>query len=145
MKSRTKARSVALQVLYELDQSNHLPGEILSQRIAEYPLEEKLQKFVNEIVTGVVPVTSTLDTLISQYAPEWTFDQVAIIDRNILRIALWELLDSDETPTKVIINEAIERGKQFGSDSSPRFINGVLGSLVTNQNEIKQKYHKLVE
>lgn len=143
MKSRTKARSVALQVLYELDQSGHLPGDIVVQRINEIPLEERLQRFVEEIIFGIVPIKPILDELISHHAPEWPFDQVAIIDRNILRIALWELAFSKDTPVKVIINEAIELGKLYGSDSSPRFINGVLGSLVNNQNDIKQQLDKL--
>lgn len=142
MKSRTKARGVALQVLYELDQSDHLPGDIVAQRLADMPMEDKLEKFTEDIIYGVVPMKQVLDELISKHAPEWPFDQVAIIDRNVLRIALWELAFTTDTPVKVIINEAIELGKLFGSDSSPRFINGVLGSLVSNQNEIKQQLEK---
>jgi transcription antitermination protein NusB len=138
MKSRTKARSVALQVLYELDQSGHLPGDIVSQRIGDYPLDDGLCTFVQKIVFGVVPLKQILDNLISQHAPEWPFDQVAIIDRNILRMSLWEITFEPDTPIKVVINEAIELGKLYGSDSSPRFINGVLGSLVDNQNTICQ-------
>jgi transcription antitermination protein NusB len=144
MKSRTKARALALQVLYELDQSTHLPGDIVAQRIEESPLEDSLTKFAEQIIFGVLPVKPVIDQLISKHAPEWPFDQVAIIDRNILRIAVWELTFSTDTPLKVIINEAIELGKMYGSDSSPRFINGVLGSLVNNQNEIKQHLLKQV-
>jgi transcription antitermination protein NusB len=147
MKSRTKARGVALQVLYELDQSDHQPGDIVAQRLADMPMEDRLEKFTEQIIFGVLPMKKVLDELISKHAPEWPFDQVAIIDRNVLRIALWELAFTTDTPVKVIINEAIELGKLFGSDSSPRFINGVLGSLVANQNEIKQqlgKYQKPV-
>jgi transcription antitermination protein NusB len=139
MKSRTKARAIALQVLYELDQSQHVPGDIVSQRIEEVPLEDGLAQFAREIVYGVLPIKSVMDEMISKHAPEWPFDQVAIIDRNILRMALWELTFESGTPLKVVINEAIELGKMYGSDSSPRFINGVLGSLVNNLNEIKQK------
>lgn len=139
MKSRTKARAVALQVLYELDQSDHPPGDVIAQRLEEAPLEDKLCGFVEEIIYGVLPLKPVLDDVISKYAPDWPFDQVAIIDRNVLRIALWEMLFSKDTPVKVVINEAIELGKMYGADSSPRFINGVLGSLVTNQNEIKQQ------
>lgn len=139
MKSRTRARSLALQVLYEVDQSTHDTGEIVNQRLEETPLEENLQQFVREIVFGVYPQRPSIDEQISQYAPEWPFDQIAIIDRNILRIAVWEMVFSDETPMKVVINEAVEMGKLYGSDASPRFINGVLGSLVNNLNQIKQK------
>jgi transcription antitermination protein NusB len=138
MKSRTKARSIALQVLYEADQSNHLPGLIVTQRLEDTPLDDRLEVFVQEIISGIVPIQPALDEVISHHAPEWPFDQVAIIDRNILRIALWEMTFTSDTPIKVIINEAIELGKQYGSDSSPRFINGVLGSLVNDLNTIKQ-------
>lgn len=139
MKSRTRARSIALQVLYELDQSSHPVGEIVNQRLEEAPLEEKLQDFVREIVVGIFPLSKVIDEQIAHFAPEWPFDQIAIIDRNILRIAVWEMVFSTDTPVKVVINEAVEMGKLFGSDSSPRFVNGVLGSLVNNLNQIKQK------
>lgn len=138
MKSRTRARSIALQVLYEYDQSNHQVGYIFNNRLEDSPLDEALIDFSQKIVNGVFPLIHDLDEQISKYAPEWPFDQVAIIDRNILRIALWEMVFDADTPIKVIINEAIELGKLFGSDATPRFVNGVLGSLVENQNEIKQ-------
>jgi N utilization substance protein B len=138
MKPRTKARSVALQVLYEYDLSNHQVGYILENRLKENPLEENLLNFSQKIISGVFPLINDLDEQISKYAPEWPFDQVAIIDRNILRIALWEIVFDPETPIKVIINEAVELGKLYGSDATPRFVNGVLGSVVENQNEIKQ-------
>lgn len=144
MKSRTLARSIALQVLYEVDQSAHNIGEIVNQRLEETPLEERLQQFVREIVVGIYPLRSIIDDQIGQFAPEWPSDQIAIIDRNILRIAVWEMVFSSETPVKVIINEAVEMGKLYGSDSSSRFINGVLGSLVNNLNQIRQKLNPVV-
>ncbi len=143
MKPRTKARSVALQVLYEYDLSNHQVGYILENRLKDNPLEESLLNFSQKIISGVFPLIKHLDEQISKYAPEWPFDQVAIIDRNILRIALWEIVFDPETPIKVIINEAVELGKLFGSDATPRFVNGVLGSVVENQNEIKQNLLKI--
>jgi N utilization substance protein B len=81
-----------------------------------------------------------LDDFIAQQAPEWPLDQVAIIDRNILRIALWEFAVAGVTPIKVAINEAIEMSKIYGSDSTPRFVNGVLGSLATRQDEIQKAF-----
>ncbi len=81
-----------------------------------------------------------LDAFIAEHAPEWPLDQVAIVDRNIIRIALWEFAVKGETPIKVAINEAVELAKTFGSDSSPRFINGVLGSLAVRENEIRQSF-----
>jgi N utilization substance protein B len=138
MKSRTKARSIALQVLYEVDISGHLPGLVMEQRLAEEPLDKNLAEFCQQIVSGVLPLVTQLDGFIAQHAPEWPLDQVAVIDRNILRIALWEFAVAECTPVKVAINEAIELSKIFGSDSTPRFVNGVLGSLAVRQNEIQQ-------
>jgi N utilization substance protein B len=140
MKSRTKARSVALQVLYEVDLTGHLPGDVLSQRLEDDPLENNLAEFSSQIVFGVFPLTVKLDDFIAQHAPEWPLDQVATIDRNILRIALWEFAVAGCTPVKVAINEAIELAKTFGSDSTPRFVNGVLGALAARQNEIHQAF-----
>ena len=132
MKSRTKARGIALQVLYEYDLTGHPIGEIFLHRFQENLIEPKLNDFVREIVQGVVPLIENLDKVISKYAPDWPLDQVASIDRNIIRIALWEFGVGKCTPVKVAINEAVELAKIYGSDSTPRFINGVLGSLVTN-------------
>ncbi len=143
MKSRTKARSIALQVLYEVDISGHPPGLVLEQRLADDPLEKNLADFTQQIITGVLPLVVRLDNFIAQHAPEWPLDQVAVIDRNILRIALWEFAVAGCTPVKVAINEAIELSKIFGSDSTPRFVNGVLGSLAARQNEIQQSFGML--
>ena len=139
MKARTKARSTALQVLYEYDQSGHQPMYSLQFRLDEDPLEEKLVKFSESIINGVLPMVEFLDNLIAEHAPEWPMDQVAVVDRNILRIALWEFAVEKCTPVKVAINEAIELSKLFGADSTPRFVNGVLVSLANQQNEIEQK------
>jgi transcription antitermination protein NusB len=143
MKSRTKARSVALQVLYEVDLAGHTPGSVLDQRLEEEPMEAGLVDFTSQIIFGVFPIIENLDRFIAQHAPEWPMDQVAIIDRNIIRIALWEFAVSNTTPIKVAINEAIELAKLFGSDSAPRFVNGVLGSLANRQNEIHQSFGSL--
>jgi N utilization substance protein B len=140
MKPRTRARSIALQALFEIDLVGHPPGSVLEFRLEDASLEERLVEFTTKIVQGVWPMQEELDTFIAEHAPEWPLDQVAIIDRNILRIALWEFAVSGDTPIKVAINEAVELAKTFGSDSSPRFINGVLGSLATRENEIRQAF-----
>lgn len=142
MKPRTKARALALQVLYEVDVTNHLPGEVFKERLEESPLSPELSEFARQIIFGILPMTEDLDTSIAKYAPEWPFDQIAAIDRNILRMACWEFAVSQDTPVKVAINEAVEIAKHYGSDSAPRFINGVLGSLVEHQYEIKQFLQK---
>lgn len=141
MKSRTRARSVALQALYEIDVVGHPLGSVTEERLEEADLDATLVDFTREIVLGVWPIVDTLDQFIAVHAPEWPLDQVAIIDRNILRIALWELAVYG-TAIKVAINEAVELAKVYGSDSSPRFVNGVLGSLANQMGEIQQSLKK---
>jgi transcription antitermination protein NusB len=139
MKSRTRARSLALQVLYEVDITQHPPGEVFKERLEETPLADELAEFARQIIFGVLPQIKILDQIIAQYAPEWPLDQIAAIDRNILRQACWEFASpGGETPVKVAINEAVELAKLYGSDSAPRFVNGVLGSLADHQHEIRQ-------
>ena len=138
MKPRTRARSLALQVLYEVDIANHPPADIYRLRLEDNPLPDDLSDFARQIIFGVLPLTTILDQIIAKYAPEWPLDQIAAIDRNILRMALWEFAVSHDTPIKVAINEAVELAKHYGSDSAPRFINGVLGALADHQHEIQQ-------
>lgn len=142
MKPRTRARSLALQVLYEVDLANHPPGEIFKLRLEDAPLADDLAEFARQIIFGILPLTNTLDHLIAKYAPEWPLEQIAAIDRNILRMALWEFAVYRQTPLKVAINEAVELAKLFGSESAPRFINGVLGALADHQSEIQQAVQK---
>jgi N utilization substance protein B len=143
MKARTRARAVALQALFEIDMVDHPPKLVVHERLSENEVNENMSEFISQIVAGVWPIKSDLDQFIAEHAPEWPLEQVATIDRNILRIALWEFAVSENVPIKVAINEAVELAKMFGSDSSPRFINGVLGSLAPRQNEIRQSLHHL--
>jgi N utilization substance protein B len=143
MKARTRARAVALQALFEIDMVDHPPKLVVHERLSENEVNENMSEFISQIVAGVWPIRSDLDQFIAEHAPEWPLEQVATIDRNILRIALWEFAVSENVPIKVAINEAVELAKMFGSDSSPRFINGVLGSLAPRQNEIRQSLHHL--
>jgi N utilization substance protein B len=138
MKARTRARSVALQALFEIDMTAHPPVQVYEERLEDEPYNDELAEFIRQIIFGVFPLREKLDTVIARYAPEWPLDQIAAIDRNILRIATWEFTVGRETPVKVAINEAVELAKSFGSDSAPRFVNGVLGSLADHQNEITQ-------
>lgn len=138
MKSRTEARICALQSLYELDLTNHLLGEVVADRVSRMGLDEAQYKFAQLLTTGVRQFADRLDALIAEHAPEWPLEQVAVIDRNILRLALWEVAVYQKTPLKVGINEAVELAKAFGTESSPRFVNGVLGSLADNIEEITQ-------
>ena len=145
MKPRTRARGLALQVLYEVDITNHPPAEVFRARLEETPLPDDLSEFTRRIIFGVTPLTHELDELIAKYASEWPLDQIAAIDRNILRMAFWEFAVNRETPVKVAINEAVELAKQYGSDSAPRFVNGVLGSLAEHHDEIRQRVSILEE
>jgi N utilization substance protein B len=143
MKPRTRARSIALQALYEIDLTGHPLELVLNERLAETPLDDNLEEFARKIVMGIMPIVRELDQIIAKHAPEWPLDQVAIIDRNIMRIALWEIAVSNQTPMKVAINEAVELGKVYGSESTPRFVNGVLGSLALHYNDIVQYFKSL--
>ena len=129
MKTRRRARRVTLETLYEYDIADHPPGEVLQRRIEENPMEKTGVEFASKLIQGVIAHQEEMDTLIARYAPEWPLDQMAVIDRNILRMAIFEFLIDGETPVKVAINEAVELAKTYGSDSAPRFINGVLGTL----------------
>ena len=145
MKPRTRARSIALQALYEIDMTGHLPEVVIAERLSETPLEDNLGDFARKIVFGIQPIVNELDQIIAKHAPEWPLDQVAVIDRNIMRIALWEIAVSNQTPLKVAINEAVELGKIYGSESTPRFVNGVLGSLALHYNDIVQYFKKFAQ
>ena len=132
--TRRKARIAALQALYELDCTKHKAEEALARLRAGEKLPQEALSFSDELVKGVLQNKSELDALIKRFAPAFPPEQMSVIDRNILRLAIFEiLLFNDKTPTKVAINEAVELAKEFGSDSSPRLINGVLGSIITER------------
>lgn len=128
MKTRRKAREVALQALYELECTGHALADVLAQRLDEKPLDEDNAAFARQLVEGVLARAPALDRQIEKHAREWPLDQMALIDRAILRIALWEFSEGRQTPVKVAINEAVELAKAYGSDSAARFVNGVLGA-----------------
>jgi N utilization substance protein B len=132
---RRKARIAALQVLYELDCTKHKVEETSARLRAGETLTQEGLTFSEELVRGVLQRKSELDSLIEKLAPAFPVEQMPIIDRNILRLAIFEILYSKGTPLKVAINEAIELAKGFGSDSSPRLINGVLGSITTKRDQ----------
>jgi N utilization substance protein B len=135
---RRLARTCALQALYELDTTNHAADQVIAYRLADHPLPAEGEAFLRELVSGVCIHRERLDAMIQRYAPAWPVSQIAIIDRNILRIALLELTyhpageSHADTPPKVAINEAVDLAKAFGSDSSSRFVNGVLGTAVND-------------
>lgn len=129
---RRKARSVALQALYEIDSVEHDPGETLTHLQKELGLSEDNAKFARELVEGVVRYREKLDDRIHHFAPAWPVEQIALIDRNILRLAIFEILIDNKIPVKVATNEAVELAKKFGSDHSSKFVNGVLGAVIAS-------------
>jgi N utilization substance protein B len=130
---RRKARIAALQALYELDCTRHKLEETSARLRAGEVLAQDALSFSEELVKGVLKHESEIDALIRKFAPAFPVAQMSIIDRNILRLAIFEILFSDKTPLKVAINEAIELAKDFGGDSSPRLVNGILGSITTER------------
>jgi len=145
---RQLARRLAVQALFEIDSVGHLPGDVVDARLAnpdpnasgpdpDVAVSDTASTFLRFLVAGVVTNRGALDDMIGRYAPEWPVNQLAIIDRNVLRLALFELgCGQLQTPPKVVINEAVELAKRFGSDNSPRFVNGVLGSAL---DEVQRK------
>ena len=130
---RRQARIAALQALYELDCTKHKVEETSARLRAGETLAQEALSFSEKLVKGVLQHKPELDALIKKFAPAFPPEQMSLIDRNILRLAIFEILFNDKTPFKVAINEAVELAKEFGSDSSPRLINGVLGSITTER------------
>jgi N utilization substance protein B len=139
---RRQARIAALQVLYELDCTKHKVEEALVRLRAGEALTQDALGFAEGLVKGVLQNKPELDALIREFAPAFPAEQMSIVDRNILRLATFEMLFNDKTPFKVAINEAVELAKAFGSDSSPRLINGVLGSIAVRQGTKQVEPHK---
>jgi N utilization substance protein B len=136
MNERRKARGLALQALYELDCTTHPLEVVITTRLAEMQLSPDNESFMRAIVSGVAQCGPDLDLLIERYAPEWPLAQMAIVDKTILRMAIWEFAIGRTTPLKVAINEAVELAKNFGSEAAGGFVNGVLGSLVNKEDDL---------
>ena len=141
MASRHLSRSIAMQSLYEWDFQGKKPDsldKIVEKNIKEYGPGLEDTGFVWQLIRGVTEKMSQIDKIIEKAAPEWPIEQITIVDRNVLRMGLYELLyaKKEEVPPKVAINEAIELAKTFGGENSGKFINGVLGTVYK---EIEQK------
>jgi transcription antitermination protein NusB len=149
--SRRKARIIALQTLYEVDSSQHPWSDVLRRNFDEpvtentnpvAPADEATREYARSLVDGVLENHDDLDRIIADSAPNWPLDQMSRIDTAILRLAIFEILFDNRVPLKAAINEAVELGKRFGSDSSSRFINGVLGTVAANQQSQGSKVKK---
>jgi N utilization substance protein B len=126
---RRRARILALQTLYEADTTGHDAQGILSRLLEDAAVADEIAAFARELVTDTISNRQYIDEIIAKVAAAWPLDQMAPVDRNILRLAIWEILLNDATPLRAAINEAVELAKVFGSDNSARFVNGVLGSV----------------
>ncbi len=149
MASRHLSRSIAMQSLYEWDFSGKKRDleKIIEKNVKEFGPGLEDQSFVWQLVTGVVKHLLKIDKIITKAAPEWPLEQITIVDRNVLRLGLYELLyeNKEEVPPKVAINEAIELAKSFGGESSGKFINGVLGTVFKELGSNSDKEEKSPE
>ncbi len=127
--ARRRARALALQVLYEVDSAGHEVERVVNHLLARGGLSEENSAFVRELVSGVIQNKEKIDLNIQNFAPAWPIEQIPVVDRNILRLAIFEILLDNKVPVKVAINEAVELAKTFGGYNSSRFVNGVLGSV----------------
>lgn len=131
--NRHYARVIAMQVLYEADFNNESDlKKVIKRHLQNLNLSGENVDFLKELVVNTSARAEAIDEMIEKVAPDWPIEQVAIIDRNILRMAIYEITQTD-TPPKVVINEAIELAKTFGSETSSKFINGVLGTVFRNE------------
>ncbi|MBF6590042.1 MAG: transcription antitermination factor NusB [Ktedonobacterales bacterium] len=126
---RRQARIVALQTLYEFDTAHHDSAAVLQRHIQDQRLAPRVVEYATELVEGVLTHLVEIDEAIQRAAPEWPIAQMARIDKNVLRLAICEILYNNAVPAKAAINEAVELAKRFGSDTSSRFVNGVLGTV----------------
>jgi N utilization substance protein B len=120
---------IALQTLYEVDSVGHDIESALAHVLADGKLSGESVAFARQLVSGVIQNRKKIDQHIKNFAPAWPVEQIPLVDRNILRLAIFEILLDNNVPIKVAINEAVELAKMFGSDNSPKFVNGVLGSV----------------
>ena len=127
--TRRKARVAALQALYESDVSGHDPATALDRLSVEEELTDVQREFAFQLVDGVIEKRASIDDVIRQAATQWPVEQMSAIDRNILRLAIREILMNNGAPIRAAINEAVELAKVYGSDNSAKFVNGVLGSV----------------
>ena len=127
---RHQARILALQILFEVDLTAHDPMEVLARTFADQPAPPETRRYVERLVVGTLTDQEEIDRHVFAAAPAFPVAQLPSIDRNVLRIAIFELLRQPDVPPKVAINEAVELAKRFGGDNSGRFVNGVLGTVV---------------
>ena len=132
MARRSRAREVALQVLYEIDRNPHVPEGLDERFVRERLRGADLRQFASDIIAGVRTKREQLDRLVLEIAQNWSLSRMTPIDRSILRLATFEILFRDDIPPKVAVDEAIELAKRYGTADSPRFVNGILDRILTS-------------
>jgi N utilization substance protein B len=133
---RRRARIVVLQALFEHDTSQHDPASTLQRIVSSERLPEATAAFARDLLDGVLSQQDEIDKVIARAAPAWPVEQLSAVDRNVLRLAITEMLGDNGTPVRAVINEAVELAKSFGSESSARFVNGVLGTIERQRSEL---------
>ncbi|HET9476534.1 MAG TPA: transcription antitermination factor NusB [Dehalococcoidia bacterium] len=126
---RHRARVLALQALFELDSVGHPADQAIDHLVENADAPPETRRFALELIRGVLDNRDKIDETIRQTAPAWPLEQIAVVDRNILRLAIYEILIDNRVPMRAAINEAVELAKEFSGENSPKFINGVLGSV----------------
>ena len=132
---RRQGRTLAVQALFEVDSGGHTLDEVLAWALHHAFLPEESTAFAQKLALGVLQQQESLDAQIKRFAPAWPVEQLSLVDRTLLRLAIYEITWRTGTPPKAAINEAVELAKVFGSSSSPRFINGVLGAVMETMSE----------
>ena len=138
MRLRSKAREVALHLLYQIEITKGDYAQAFESYLEHHPQRQEVIDFSKILLEGTAKNINTIDELIKKYVKNWEIDRMAIIDRNILRLACYELYFVDEIPPKVSINEAIELAKRFGDVDSPRFVNGILDKIYKSETADKK-------
>ena len=140
MTQRSSARRMALQILYEVDLTQHHINAVIEQHQLHHPVPDKVRQDARRFASGTMTRRPILDIILAQFAPEFPLDQVAVVDRNILRLGLYELLINEQVPLNAVISEAVELAKLYGTEGSIRFVNGVLGSIGDNIEQVRRAY-----
>src|SRR5689334_13282170 len=141
MGSRHLSRERALQILFQYD-IHGKPGIWLEEFWKQYQADEDIKAFAEQLVSGVLEHKKDLDALIGKYAINWKISRMQIVDRNILRLGVYELLWLNEVPAKVTLNEAIELAKDFGDEEAAKFVNGILDKVLNTEAKLESKRHE---
>ena len=131
-RTRRQARVLAMQILYEADVAGHPIGDVLARYLDDQSISQPARRYAERLVLGVLEDRGRIDAMIATAAPAFPLEQLPPVDRNILRVAVYELLHEPDVPLKAAINEAVELAKLYGGEHSSRFVNGVLGTIATN-------------